>query len=491
MFWRNALDRSSLGFGLCWGIQLVLLFSRSLFGANREGADLFNYAIGFGLAFAAVVLFIAARVSPRKFDEPEPLFLKRLSLAYGIFLLIGVSFITLALYLPDQHALQAAGGAFSGAGLCLSYLLWTQLIARHDPDKTRIALTASLAEGVIFFALLVWAQPTVRIAGIALATVVSCVLCQRYIRSLKAPNPVLHENRGGTKLDDLATCATTLTIGFAYGASGLLSLNSQSVIQQNTAVWHLAVLVVGLVLFMVVTQLLPRRASVSLLFQLLFPLVVLVSVILPFASWWYWDIYNFILAGSFQLAEMILFFSFATSTLQGARFQSLCLPLACMWLGINVGVFFGSWLFGTEESLFFILASLVITTLFAFSTTMFVLALVWRQRALLDTKATPEGQVPESEALASMLDEDTDNAKGAQALLEQIAARYELTERETEIVGYLAKGRSSTYISEKLYLSPNTVRGYIRTAYAKLGVHSKQEVISLFDQADQEGAMVR
>ena len=55
-----------------------------------------------------------------------------------------------------------------------------------------------------------------------------------------------------------------------------------------------------------------------------------------------------------------------------------------------------------------------------------------------------------------------------------------LTDRESEILLLLARGRSSTYIGEALYLSPNTVRGHIKNIYAKLGVHSKQEIIDLF-----------
>ncbi|MDU1908103.1 MAG: helix-turn-helix transcriptional regulator, partial [Eggerthella sp.] len=71
--------------------------------------------------------------------------------------------------------------------------------------------------------------------------------------------------------------------------------------------------------------------------------------------------------------------------------------------------------------------------------------------------------------------EDAFDAKGA-----EVTARHGLTDRESEILLLLARGRSSTYIGEALYLSPNTVRGHIKNIYAKLGVHSKQEIIDLF-----------
>ena len=62
----------------------------------------------------------------------------------------------------------------------------------------------------------------------------------------------------------------------------------------------------------------------------------------------------------------------------------------------------------------------------------------------------------------------------------EVTVRHGLTDRESEILLLLARGRSSTYIGEALYLSPNTVRGHIKNIYAKLGVHSKQEIIDLF-----------
>ena len=43
----------------------------------------------------------------------------------------------------------------------------------------------------------------------------------------------------------------------------------------------------------------------------------------------------------------------------------------------------------------------------------------------------------------------------------------------------IAQGRSKAYIAEALFLSENTVRTHAKNVYAKLGVHSKQELIDL------------
>lgn len=60
-----------------------------------------------------------------------------------------------------------------------------------------------------------------------------------------------------------------------------------------------------------------------------------------------------------------------------------------------------------------------------------------------------------------------------------IADQYGLSKRELETMQFICKGRSKRYIAEHLMLSENTVRGYAKTLYTKLGVHSKQELLDL------------
>ncbi len=64
----------------------------------------------------------------------------------------------------------------------------------------------------------------------------------------------------------------------------------------------------------------------------------------------------------------------------------------------------------------------------------------------------------------------------------ELAAAYRLTPRERDVALLLAHGRTASYIGSELALSTNTVRGYVQEVYAKLGVHSKQELIDLFER---------
>ncbi|NPD32746.1 hypothetical protein HLV35_05600 [Eggerthellaceae bacterium zg-997] len=56
---------------------------------------------------------------------------------------------------------------------------------------------------------------------------------------------------------------------------------------------------------------------------------------------------------------------------------------------------------------------------------------------------------------------------------------YGLTAREREVAALLHQGRTARKIADALFLSNETVRSYTKSIYAKLGIHSKQELIDL------------
>uniref|UniRef100_A0A7C9JR41 LuxR family transcriptional regulator n=1 Tax=Muribaculaceae bacterium Z82 TaxID=2304548 RepID=A0A7C9JR41_9BACT len=82
-----------------------------------------------------------------------------------------------------------------------------------------------------------------------------------------------------------------------------------------------------------------------------------------------------------------------------------------------------------------------------------------------------EKEVPSAQTVDDMLATGVDD----------IAERFGLTKREREILGYLARGRSAKYISDTLVISDNTTWAHIKRIYAKTGVHSKQELMSLVE----------
>ena len=61
----------------------------------------------------------------------------------------------------------------------------------------------------------------------------------------------------------------------------------------------------------------------------------------------------------------------------------------------------------------------------------------------------------------------------------EIAEEFDLSKREVDVLKLLAQGNSSQHIQEALFIAAGTVNYHTRNIYAKLGVHSKQQVIDL------------
>jgi len=54
---------------------------------------------------------------------------------------------------------------------------------------------------------------------------------------------------------------------------------------------------------------------------------------------------------------------------------------------------------------------------------------------------------------------------------------FGLSERESEIIALITQGLTNDQIADRAYLSINTVKSYIRTAYRKMGVRSRSQAV--------------
>ena len=86
------------------------------------------------------------------------------------------------------------------------------------------------------------------------------------------------------------------------------------------------------------------------------------------------------------------------------------------------------------------------------------------------------GVVPVSVTAEDLLGVLESVAGGQQTADDQPSARL-LTKRETEIVELVARGLSNTEIASELFLSVNSVKTYIRTAYRKMGVTTRSQAV--------------
>lgn len=81
---------------------------------------------------------------------------------------------------------------------------------------------------------------------------------------------------------------------------------------------------------------------------------------------------------------------------------------------------------------------------------------------------SPETTEPETQLSRSIMDTCQD-----------MAERYSLSPRETEVFTLLAQGRTRAFIQEELVLSGSTVKTHVSHIYAKMDVHDRQEMMDL------------
>ena len=52
-----------------------------------------------------------------------------------------------------------------------------------------------------------------------------------------------------------------------------------------------------------------------------------------------------------------------------------------------------------------------------------------------------------------------------------------LTQRQAEVVALITQGLTNQEIAERVFLSPNTVKTYVRSAYRKIGVERRSQAV--------------
>ena len=77
------------------------------------------------------------------------------------------------------------------------------------------------------------------------------------------------------------------------------------------------------------------------------------------------------------------------------------------------------------------------------------------------------------------------------ARCDEIARQCRLSPREDEILRLLAQGTSNQTIERELFIANGTLKAHIQHIYAKIGVHSRKELLALFEDAGALEALQR
>ncbi|MBQ9002451.1 MAG: LuxR family transcriptional regulator [Eggerthellaceae bacterium] len=82
----------------------------------------------------------------------------------------------------------------------------------------------------------------------------------------------------------------------------------------------------------------------------------------------------------------------------------------------------------------------------------------------------------------SQLVTESDTRDSLEAVCAEITETYGLSNRESEILAFALRGRTSERIAQELVISKSTVDTHLRRIYAKCGIHSRQELLDLAER---------
>ena len=172
--------------------------------------------------------------------------------------------------------------------------------------------------------------------------------------------------------------------------------------------------------------------------------------------------------------------------------------LATQWLGIGIGAPVAQFVNEISTSNATVAAWITMAITFAFVVYNYVGMRNYSFAETIEgiTPAHTESLMKNAsgEEAAAQLAEEAEPAEGLQQKSDDtafetacaaVAEKHRLTARETEVFELLARGRTSPVIQEKLVLSHNTVKTHVRHIYAKLDVHSQQELINMVEEATE------
>ncbi len=90
----------------------------------------------------------------------------------------------------------------------------------------------------------------------------------------------------------------------------------------------------------------------------------------------------------------------------------------------------------------------------------------------------------EGSATVKELVEPVEEITGFDLRLKRLFDTHGLSPRERDVASCLVRGRDLPYICKSLFISRNTVNTHIKHIYKKMKIHSKQELIDLFEEID-------
>ena len=480
-----------VGFGL---FKALLDWTYSSALSTASGTLPFVNDIRFSLVASLAILVVTACLFVVSWKRPS-LMPRRtaymcMALLAGVNLLSGLGLLG---ELPDAVGVALITGVY-GLGSAVPNAVWLALIAVLPAGECLLVIAAAyLLAGLVspIFAVL---PGVVGCLAACVACVASIVLLARMPGETPWDQDAERELSTASVRPVLVSVAGPLVVFLALEMVMGLVLSFQAVDAAGDGSAAGAKTLATLAAYICLIVLVIRRRElpdIRLLFERLFPFFALALALLPFTSSAYGTLFSAVLVFlQGMVGTSVLFLLLQSSREHGVPIVACVAGVsfvarASILAGLVVG-----WTIGVADGVDATARVLMVAgaAMYAMS-----LVLVWSLKTRRSGGAScADAQAEQGAGEASGEIWGVEGTSAADAVdvvdrpasFEETAARlareHSLTAREEQVVALVACGRSAVYIAGELGIAPETVRSYLKSAYPKLGVHSKQELIDLF-----------
>lgn len=464
--WRKPWQLIGFGFLQTWIFLIALnapqLAQNSFFSSEPLAASLMVS----GLLFAAVLILVLVDAFHSIYGRGQILMGACVVAAAG----------TLAMLLPGNSPLAAIVGiALADCGTAFLGLWWGKRWFEQQTDRTALSLALSSLVSCVLYAL-VDILPTEAACAFTTALPLLSGLtllggCREYRRRPRNPETALSPSlwRVTIMLIAIPILYSLIRIFFAQG--NLASFDQRSELTMTAfAVFALAILI------LVATA--PRRYAIVRLYRAVVAIMLAgyVAILsLPEDSRW-------MAMGALMLTYSLfdqltwLMRPRIAITLGGKTINLFGWNYLVFRAAAVSGAAFGGWLLHqtwlTES-----VSSIGCVLMTVFIVLFFMNALTAKDfLQFIDP-------IDLDERLSSNVgSEQSDSSDAFDTRCRCVAEKYGLSQRETEVLQLLARGRSLSVIEEQLFISNSTARTHTRNIYRKLDVHTKQALIDLVER---------
>lgn len=466
---KGCLNPYSLGLGLLWAWVYCAYRTPALFGATSGfsiGADSSWFMATLAVTVSLVVLGIVLR--RRNLSS-----MRMASVAAGLLVALGSVACDVAVHLPVEFArvCRIAGGVAIGVGYAWLCIAWGGVLARCDIERVEAAVPAASVVMLVcplVFPLLKGVAGTI---GAALLPIVSAGLLLRAssarsqcLRTILDEGSSSNSNPEGRARFVVPVACSFVVLGTTYFATvctpGLVSVSPSD----SRLPYDLAFLIgslTGVCLALGVTYF-SVRIDFRSIFRWVAPMVIVAVALSAYSGLFPTFLALLLIACVDTCAQAVAYVYFVKLGCRGD---------VSVTLGIGLGQ--GAVQLGTLLGNIAVSNLVTVNDVSGFRLTL--CALVAVATVFVPCIDSPFERRDQRGPVPAPTDAVVKNVAC-------IADRYGLSPREREVVELLAQGRSQPYIRDCLVLSKSTVATHVRHIYAKLGIHTRQELIDLVNE---------